>query len=224
MGTKAKIKLITDLLMTVLLLLLMAFELVGRAAHEWIGMGMFALFVLHHILNGGWSRAVFRGKYPPLRVVQTVLVAAVFVCMAGMMVSAVIISNEVFDFLHIRGGLRVGRTLHMLSAYWGLVLMSVHLGVHWNGILHRLGKLCKKPSRVRSSVLRILAAAVALYGVFAFVRRELPLYMTLRSHFVFFDYEEPLVFFFLDYLAIMGLFVWVGYYLVKLLQKTRREK
>lgn len=214
MGTKAKIKLITDLLMMVLLLLLMAFELVGRAAHEWIGMRMFALFVLHHILNGGWSRAVFRGKYPPLRVVQAVLVAAVFLCMAGMMVSAVIISNEVFDFLHIRGGLRVGRTLHMLSAYWGFVLMSVHLGVHWNGILHRLGKLCKKPSRVRSSVLRVLAAAVALYGVFAFVRRELPLYMTLRSHFVFFDYEEPLVFFFLDYLAIMGLFVWVGYYLV----------
>lgn len=46
MGTKAKIKLITDLLMTVLLLLLMAFELVGRAAHEWIGMGMLALFEL----------------------------------------------------------------------------------------------------------------------------------------------------------------------------------
>lgn len=37
--------------MTVALLLLMAYGLVGEAAHEWIGMGMFALFVAHHILN-----------------------------------------------------------------------------------------------------------------------------------------------------------------------------
>ena len=106
MRTKAKMKLITDLLMTILLLLLMAFELVGRAAHEWIGMGIFALFILHHLLNGSWSRAMFRGKYPPLRVVQTVLATVVFLCMIGLMVSAVIISDEVFAFLNIRGGLR----------------------------------------------------------------------------------------------------------------------
>lgn len=219
MGSKAKMKLVTDLLMTVLLLLLMAFDLVGRAAHEWIGMGLFALFIPHHILNGGWSRAMFRGKYTPLRVIQTALAGAVFLCMIGMMVSAVIISDEVFAFLNIRGRLRVGRTLHMLSAYWGFVLMSLHLGIHWNGILHRLRKLRKKPPRGRSVVPCVSAAAVALYGVLAFVRRELPLYMTLRSHFVFFDYEEPLVFFFLDYLSIMGLFAWAGYHLVKPLQK-----
>lgn len=152
MRTKAKMKLITGLLMTILLLLLMAFELVGRAAHEWIGMGIFALFILHHLLNGSWSRAMFRGKYPPLRVVQTVLATVVFLCMIGLMVSAVIISDEVFAFLNIRGGLRAGRTLHMLSAYWGFVLMSVHLGVHWNGILHRLGKLCKNLSHKQAEI------------------------------------------------------------------------
>lgn len=44
-------KITVDLGMTILLMLLMAFERIGRTAHEWIGAGMFVLFVLHHILN-----------------------------------------------------------------------------------------------------------------------------------------------------------------------------
>ena len=44
-------KITVDLGMTILLMLLMAFELIGRTAHEWIGAGMFVLFIFHHILN-----------------------------------------------------------------------------------------------------------------------------------------------------------------------------
>ena len=40
-----KIKIAVDAAMSVSMLLLMAYGLVGEAAHEWIGMGMFALFV-----------------------------------------------------------------------------------------------------------------------------------------------------------------------------------
>lgn len=45
-----KIKIAVDAAMSVSMLLLMAYGLVGEAAHEWIGMGMFALFVAHHIV------------------------------------------------------------------------------------------------------------------------------------------------------------------------------
>ena len=44
-----KIKIAVDAAMSVSMLLLMAYGLVGEAAHEWIGMGMFALSVAHHI-------------------------------------------------------------------------------------------------------------------------------------------------------------------------------
>ena len=68
-----KIKIAVDAAMSVSMLLLMAYGLVGEAAHEWTGMGMFALFVAHHILNHRWIQAVPRGRYTPLRVVQTAL-------------------------------------------------------------------------------------------------------------------------------------------------------
>ncbi len=77
------------------------------------------------------------------------------------------------------------------------------------------GRLVKKASRARRNILRILGTAIALYGVYAFFRREIPGYLFLRTQFVFFDFSEPLIFFFLDYLSIMGLFVWTGHYLSK---------
>ena len=49
MKPKAIVKTAADVVMTVLLLLLMAYEMVGRAAHEWIGAGMFLSLI--HILG-----------------------------------------------------------------------------------------------------------------------------------------------------------------------------
>ena len=48
--------------------------------------------------------------------------------------------------------------------------------------------------------------------------------MFLKKHFVFFDYTEPLVFFMLDYIAVMGLFIAVGYYLGLFLRKIIRDQ
>ena len=222
MKPKAIVKLLVDVCMTVLLMLLMAFELIGRAAHEWIGLGMFVLFVLHHILNRKWSRSLFRGKVTPLRILQTVSAGLVLLSMLGSMISAVIVSREVFAFLPIRGGREFGRTLHMLAAYWGFIFLSLHLGIHWNGMMGMAGRLCRGPSRARRIVLRILAACIALYGAYAFVSRSIPDYLFLRSQFVFFDFDEPLVFFFLDYFAAMGLFVGAGHYLAQALRPRRK--
>ena len=103
----------------------------------------------------------------------------------------------------------------MLAAYWGFVFLSLHLGLHWNMIMGMARRLWKKVSCVRIVVSRILAASIALYGVYAFAKRSIPSYLFLQAQFVFFDFEEPLILFFLDYLAAMGLFVWIGHYLAK---------
>ena len=74
MKQKTILKIVVDIGMTVMLLFLMAYELIGEAAHEWIGIGMFVVVIIHHILNRKWSRSVFKGKYTLFRVWQTVLV------------------------------------------------------------------------------------------------------------------------------------------------------
>lgn len=212
-----KVKISIDAAMTLALLLLMAYGLVGEAAHEWIGMGMFALFLLHHLLNQRWIRAVPRGRYAPPRIVQTALAGLIFLCMVGSMVSGIVLSRHVFAFLPKHGGYELARKLHMLCAYWGFVLMSLHLGMHWNMVLTMMRKHLT-PFKPRTWCLRLLAYLWAAYGAVAFVRRDVWRYLLLKSHFVFFDYTEPLVRFLLDYLAVMSLFVLAGYWLARALR------
>lgn len=106
----------------------------------------------------------------------------------------------------------MARTVHMLCAYWGFIIISLHLGFHWNMIIAMAKKAVKKQSEVRNWILRGIATAIAGYGAFAFQVRQLGEYLFLKTPFVFFNFDEPLIFFFIDYLAVMGLFVCIGYY------------
>lgn len=224
MKPKMIAKICVDIGMTVALLFLMTYELVGQATHEWLGIGMFALFVTHHILNRKWSGNLLKGHYTPLRIWQTLLVVLVLFCMVGSMVSGVILSRHVLSFLPINGGRSFARSLHMISAYWGFVWMSLHLGFHWNMMMAMARKAFPKGSTVRTWVLRIVAIVIAAYGAYAFVKRDIAGYMFLRIQFVFFDFEEPLIFFLLDYMAVMGLFVFVGHYFAELLKCCNRKR
>ena len=159
MKPKAKLKIAVDLLMTAGLLFLMGYQFWGDLAHEWAGAGMFLLFLLHHVLNGHWHQAIFRGRYTPVRVLHLVIDLAVFLAMAGLMVSGVILSSYVFASLPIRGRMGFARLLHMVSVYWGFVGMALHLGLHW-GMFQGMGRKALKlrPSRVRQVLLPVLGA------------------------------------------------------------------
>ena len=71
--TNSIMKRIVDMAMTVLLLCLMAYQVTGEMAHEWTGMSMTALVVIHQILNRKWYGALRRGKYSLYRAISTVL-------------------------------------------------------------------------------------------------------------------------------------------------------
>lgn len=215
-----KIKIAVDAAMSVSMLLLMAYGLVGEAAHEWIGMGMFVLFVLHHILNRRWIKAVPQRRYTPLRMVQTALIGLIFLCMVGSMVSGIVLSRHVFAFLPKHGGYELAGKLHILCAFWGFVLMSLHLGMHWNMLL-TMARKHLQPSKIRTWALRIAGYSFAAYGAVVFICRDVGLYLLLKSHFVFFDYSEPLIAFLLDYLAVMGLFAAVGFLLLHVIKPAR---
>lgn len=217
MKPKAILKLILDAAMTLGLLFLMGYQFWGDTAHEWVGAGMFLVFIAHHILNRTWYQALFHGRYTPVRVFGLVVNLLVFLAMVGLMVSGVMLSREVFAFLPISGGMSFARLLHLEASHWGFVLMTLHLGLHWKIVLGQFqqGKKGKRPARI--AVLAVLGAGVAVCGLSAFVRRQLPSYLFLQTQFAFFDFSEPVILFYLDYLAIMGLFSWLAHYFTKLL-------
>ncbi len=122
--------------MTLALLVLMGYHLWGDVLHEWwVGAGMLLLFLAHHILNGHWYKALGKGKYSAMRIVTLCVDTLVLVAMLAQMYSGIVMSRYVFDFLPSGGGMALARRLHILGAYWGYILLSLHLGLHWNMIL-----------------------------------------------------------------------------------------
>lgn len=189
---------------------------------------MFLLFVFHHILNRRWTQQLGKGKYGAFRIVQTVLIFLILICISGSMVSGIILSRHVFAFINIRGVSTMAGTVHMVCAYWGFVLMSLHLGLHWHMVLRSAGKFFVKSGngkiqKTGTCCIRILGAAAAAYGLYAFIRRDILSYMLLSVHFVFFDYSEPVIFYIIDYTAIMGMLVFAGHWLGKALQSINRK-
>ena len=218
------VKIFIDIGMTICLLLLMPYSLISETAHEWIGMVMLVLFISHHILNRKWLLSIGKGKYNAFRVIQTVLVIIMFVLMIGAMVSGILLSNHIFKGLEISGSYMTARQIHMFCAYWGLVVMSFHLGLHWNIVVVMAGRLWENPSAIRKWVARAVAIVISGYGLYAFYRRQIGDYLLMRMHFVFYDYEEGVFPFLIDYLAVMVGITLIGYYGGLLLKKTGKRK
>ena len=124
------IKRIVDTAMTVLLLFLMAYQVTGETAHEWIGIGMTALVIVHQVLNRKWYGALFKGKYSPLRIVQTCINVALVIGFVLTALCGINMSVHAVPFLSDFMRASLGRRLHLTLSHWCFVLMGLHLGLH----------------------------------------------------------------------------------------------
>lgn len=221
MKTKAKIKWTLDILMTAALFFLMGYQFWGENTHEWIGAGMLAAFAAHQVCNMSWYKSLFRGRYTPMRTLQCSVNILTLAAMLGLLYSGLVMSRHVFAFLPIGGGMALARRLHILGSYWGYLLMSLHLGLHWGMVLNLAVKKSMRSRKYRTAGFTA-GLFIAAYGIYVFIKRDFPTYMFLRSEFVFLDYEESRLLFFLDYLALMGLCIFTAHYGAKLVKRAGR--
>ena len=120
-------------------------------------------------------------------------------------VSGILMSKHLYTFLPAFSLSAFARNLHMILSYWGYVLLCIHAGTHLSPMISKL-----KKKKIRSTAFCALTTAISAYGVYAFIKRGFPGYMSGRMMFAFFDYSEPRIFFFLDYFTIMILFMMFG--------------
>ncbi|MDE6849524.1 MAG: DUF4405 domain-containing protein [Ruminococcus sp.] len=224
MSKKFIFKVVLDILMLMAMPVLMAYMLAGEVIHEWLGTGIFVLFILHHILNFQWIKNIFRGKYTASGIIKTVINFLILLMIIGLAYSGIILSRHVFSDLNIDASRADARKIHMFCSYWGFVLMSLHFGFHWDMFLGIAKKFTKKKSVLKTAVLRILTAVIAGYGIYSFRKREIGSYMIMKIEFTFFDTEESLSAFIVDYLTVMGLFAIVGYYVMYILRAMSKKR
>ena len=207
-----KIRLPLDIMMTLVSIVLMGgnFLFPADLVHEILGVGLFVLWGVHIALNRRWYSAIFRGKYNPYRVMQTVINCCILICTIFLMISGIILSNHLFTFFNIQSGLGFARIAHLLSSHWYYLFMSLHISLH-------MGRLFQN---VAAKIIpRIILALLCAYGLYAFITRGVWKYLILSQQFFFFDLERGYILFAMDYISIIILFATISHFIAKLLKK-----
>ncbi len=212
-----------DITMTFLSIILMGgnYFFPADIVHEILGVALLLLWAVHIALNRRWFGAMFKGKYNPYRVMQTVVNCGILICALFLMISGIILSNHVFTFLNIQAGLGFARVAHLLASHWYYLFMSLHIGLHVSMIANKIAQKKdaasessnqeSKPQRsARKIIFRIVLALACAYGLYAFIIRGVWKYLFLRQQFFFFDLERGYVLFAVDYISIIILFATIS--------------
>jgi len=165
------IKIAIDVVITIALgLLYTTHGALGLAFHEWAGILILIGFIVHVAVSWDWVVAVTKrlfGATKPRARFQYVLDILVLVSMAWTIVSGVLISRIATP--QLASSAPLWRATHVPISYLTLIIIGVHLGMHWEWLLSTLRRLTKRP-RATGALRWLLAAVAALVfagGVYA---------------------------------------------------------
>jgi len=219
-------KMIIDFVMTILMLAEMAYRFTGNIFHEIAGVSLFVLFIVHNILNRRWYKTIFRGKMNVRRILNIAVNILLLVMMLVLMISAMPISRTIFAFMHIQNNGLIARQIHTLAAYWGLILMAIHVGMHWEMVMGGVRKMIgiTGKSRIRTIVLQVFAVIIVVHGVQSSFDKNVGSKLILYSTFDILNSDESVRKLFFDYLSIVGTYIFGTYYVLKIVRKKEKKK
>lgn len=165
-----KKKIILDIIMSAIIVLLMKTIFTGMLFHELLGLFVFILFLLHKFLNFNWIKGVtqkiFTDKITKKTKVMFGIDVLLFVLVTFTVVSGILISQNIFKIFQTKN-LLFWSTWHHFSAYSAFVLISIHIGMHWQSVINMTKKIFKLSdiNNVRTIISRILAVVIIFLGV-----------------------------------------------------------
>ena len=208
-----------DVCMTVLLLCLMAYQVTGETLHEWIGIGMTVLVILHQILNRKWYGAMFKGKYKSYRMITTVISVLLIISFALTAFCGMAMSGHAVPFMYGMVKVSFARSMHLSMSHWSFVLMGLHLGLHIPVMFAKLS-IADKIKTAISVVFCIIAGA----GLFLFIKNGVPDYLFFQVPFASLDYEKSGILVFLENILQLTFWGYIGTETAVLCRNSQRKK
>ena len=190
--------------MTLGLIVCMSYSLLGEVLHEWLGTAVLACFVWHILRNRAWFVTLWRGRYNSSRVAGNIVDGLILFTVLGLIVSSVMLSRYVLGFLPLSFPEGVGQTPHQVCAYWGFLLMAVHLGWHGRALAASVTQRVQLPAWCwRAALLCVVLLGAASAAVQRFPAH---LFMQVRG----FELESGLLLFLIGEAALFALCACVG--------------
>lgn len=209
------VKRIIDVCMTAALLLLMAYQVTGEVLHEWIGISMTILVIIHQILNRRWYSAVFKGKYNHYRILTTMVNTLLILFFILTALSGMSMSSHAVPFLYGIINVYYSKLLHISMSQWAFVFMGMHLGLHIPVMTANL-----KLTDSQKTALSCFFCLIAGIGLFLFIRDGRLDYMIFKAVFANFDYSKSGLLVVLENVVILLFWVFIGTQVCNLCKKT----
>lgn len=193
-------RILLDIIMIILLITLMGYYIIDSIVHEILGIGLFLLFSIHHLINVKWYKTIWKGRYMRQRIFPITINFLLFVSMLGMMISSIMIGTGIFGFINVAATM-LGRKLHMLFNSWLFVLVSLHIGLHLKGFFLKINN--KMKNSAFEYVYYLFVVLLVCFGIYAFICNGLWKDMFLLNEYKYFNYDKHYLVFYLEYLSIM---------------------
>ncbi|MBX9451551.1 MAG: DUF4405 domain-containing protein [Mesorhizobium sp.] len=155
--------------MATFLLLSLAYWWLENVPHEIFGTALFALLGWHIAVNRLWFKNLFKGRYDARRIVAVALHLALIVNMLILLVTSIVISKSLFSALPIPDSILL-REVHWFSAYWVMMIVGIHLGLHWVRVMALSRSILglSPDNAGRTIALRLVVVLLAAFGVWSF--------------------------------------------------------
>lgn len=164
-------KLALDFLMLMVFLILFNTRLIaGQTFHEIAGLAIGLAFIVHLSINWRWIKQVtvniFRRITNRARLAYVVDVL-LLITMGYIVVSGILISKVLFPDLN-GGNNSFFRNTHLSASYFALLLLGIHLGLHWHWVRETMKKMfgIKQKKIMPGYIVRAVLVIVLAFGLY----------------------------------------------------------
>lgn len=152
---RMRINLFLDIGLFLIFLIIYEEKATGNAIHEWLGLTMGAVLLVHILLHWQWVVVVIRRFFQRLtREVRlnAIVNICIFICFTAILFSGLMISESVMPLFGVRRmEVPFWKWLHHIASDVTLWLIAIHIGLHWRWIVNVVKRQLVAPLSQRIS-------------------------------------------------------------------------
>ena len=166
------IKISLDVVMAGILILLYNSHAISLAFHEIAGLFLFGLFVIHCLLNRKWVTSItakfFSKSIAPRVRFGYIIDLMLLVSFVLIIISGISTSQVLFPAI-AQAKDSPWRSVHHFFAALSIILVGIHLGLHWNFVTGMLKKAIRIPQKLAKLLGIGLLVVVLVFGTYSTV-------------------------------------------------------
>ncbi len=151
MKNRTKTNLLVDILILIVFLIVYEEKATGTAIHEWLGIALGLVFIIHMILHWNWivvNTKLFLQRMRTEMRINYILDIFIFIGFTTIIFSGIMISESFLPAFGVKAGRsHFWQEIHVVSVDITLFLTALHFALHWRWIADNFRRYIISPLR-----------------------------------------------------------------------------